>query len=421
MDDSLRVASGNVVPRAGADPVAAEPVVPAVEEEAAEKRPELGSYLEGKNILLRYDPTAQAWFRMPPRTTLLAGERLLALPAFHPKLTLVSGFYMKLDGGTLVALLHEDASDMPEIDIAFGRVVIVNTTNGENRLRLKLGSTNAEVGLMPNSTLAVEVAPSYVPGHDPRESSSSTMVHVYARDGSIVWRDEAGSETVAAPSAWTIANGIATARTPEPTFPEWIDQEPVEQRSEQLYGAPAIEVALDPSRPAEAQLLELYQRSKRREVKSLAARSSVFVGQFVPFVAALRDSDQKSTWKAHIDTLRSAMSLGPESAEKIWETLVEQRGEEAAHDLYEMLCGYSREQVGESPEEVQSGAIAKLIDRLENDSLDYRVLASQDLWEITGMRLMPNPAGSPTERARGVRIWRERLKSGEVMPLAQGQ
>ena len=52
---------------------------------------------------------------------------------------------------------------------------------------------------------------------------------------------------------------------------------------------------------------------------------------------------------------------------------------------------------------------------MENDSLDYRVLAVQDMSEITGMRLMPNPAGTPTERARGIRLWRQRLKDGEVI------
>jgi hypothetical protein len=35
------------------------------------------------------------------------------------------------------------------------------------------------------------------------------------------------------------------------------------------------------------------------------------------------------------------------------------------------------------------------------------------------MRLMPNPTGLPAERARGVRLWRQRLKSGDVVPLAQ--
>jgi hypothetical protein len=82
-----------------------------------------------------------------------------------------------------------------------------------------------------------------------------------------------------------------------------------------------------------------------------------------------------------------------------------------------MLCGCCRDQVGTTPDEVAAGPVGRLIDWLENDGLDYRVLAVQNLAEITGIRLMPNPAASPMVRARGVRLWRARLKAGDVMPL----
>ena len=96
----------------------------------------------------------------------------------------------------------------------------------------------------------------------------------------------------------------------------------------------------------------------------------------------------------------------------------EQHGEPAAHDLYEMLCGYSPEQIGHSPEQISAGAIPKLIDWLEKEDLDYRVLAVQDLGEITGKHLMPHPEANSSERAKGIRIWRERLKAGEIGPVA---
>jgi hypothetical protein len=169
----------------------------------------------------------------------------------------------------------------------------------------------------------------------------------------------------------------------------------------------------------ETQLLELFQSSRRREVKSLVARSAVYAGLFVPFVEALRDSDQKSSWKTHIDTLRSAMALGPESSQKIYDTLVDQRGKPPADDLYQMLCGYSAAQIG-SPEEFRDGLGTQLVDWMEDDSLDYRVLAVQDMAEITGMKLLQNPAGGMSERTRGIRLWRQRLKSGEV-PLISAE
>ena len=70
----------------------------------------------------------------------------------------------------------------------------------------------------------------------------------------------------------------------------------------------------------------------------------------MPFVRALRDSDQRTNWRTHIDALRMAMSLSPESADKVWQTLVNERGMRVATDLNEMLCGYSLDQVGRTPE-----------------------------------------------------------------------
>ena len=231
--------------------------------------------------------------------------------------------------------------------------MIVNTANAENTLQLNIGSTTAQVRSSQNATLAVEVLRSYVPGRDPRQSPAPVVAHLYAPDGNIVWTDAAGEQTIHAPQQWDIVDGVVSPAVAATSFPDWIDHEPAEQRTEQLYGAPVVEQTLDAKRPVELSCSSYFRSSHKREVKSLVARSSVYVGLFVPFVDALRDSDQRATWKTHIDTLRSAMSLGPDAANKSWDTLKEQRGEPAAHDLYEMLCGYSPEQVGRTPEQIE--------------------------------------------------------------------
>jgi hypothetical protein len=123
----------------------------------------------------------------------------------------------------------------------------------------------------------------------------------------------------------------------------------------------------------------------------------------------------------HIDALRAAMALSPESANKVWQTLVDQRGRPAAADLFEMLCGYNADAIGHTPEQMKTGAIAQLIDRLEDNSLDYRVLAVQDLAEITGKRLMANPAANQAERTLAIRKWRARLDAGDLKPVATPQ
>jgi hypothetical protein len=355
------------------------------------------------------------------------GEKLLALPEFRPIITLASGVHMDLLGGTLVALGTASGTSVvppaeagsPAIEVVYGRIVLINTSSAERPVRLVLGPTSADARLAHSATLAIEVERKYVAGNDPRKSPSPVIARLYVPDGGVAWQDASGTLTIDKASEWTIADGVPTAVVASTAPPAWIDQEVGAQSSEQRYAAPVIEGGLASDRPADVQLLELFQGNGRREVKSLVARSGMHVGLYVPFIEALRDSAQRPNWDTQIQSLRSAMALSPESATKIWQTLVEQRGQAAAADLYEMLCGYNADQIGRTPEQVKTGAIARLIDWLDRDSLDYRVLAKYDLWEITGKQLMPNPAASLSERARNIKQWRSRLDSGQLTPAAE--
>ena len=381
----------------------------------------------GKTVLLRYDDKATGWFRVDPRAAIVPGERVLAMPEFRPEIALVSGVHLDLSGGTQVVMgggegsasaKQAEAEFIPTIEVVYGRAVLINPTNGEKQIRLRLGPSIGTAKFARNATLAVDVERKHVPGIDPRQTPAPVEIRLFAPDGGVVWQDAAGEKTAEKASRWTLTDSGASDMSPDPAPPEWIDHEPVILPSEQRYGAPVIESSLASNAPAETQLLELFQGSSRKEVKSLVARSSIYVGVFQPFIEALRDSEQKASWKTHIETLRTAMALNPDSANKVYQALVDQRGKPAAADLFEMLCGYNADQVGHSPDQMKAGAIPKLINWLEDDSLDYRVLAVQDLWEITGKRLMLNPAAKLPERTQNVKRWRSQLESGDLKVVA---
>ena len=109
-----------------------------------------------------------------------------------------------------------------------------------------------------------------------------------------------------------------------------------------------------------------------------------------------------------------ARTCSSSSAHQLRQVLVDQRGGDAATDLFEMFCGYRVEEIGRTPEEIKTGVLEKLIGWLENDNLDYRVLASHNLNQITGKNLLPNPAANPSDRTQGVRRWRQRLRQGDL-------
>lgn len=389
---------------------------------------ELGTFLSGKTVLLRRDGAKGGWFRVEPRSVVMSGERLLALPEFRPKISLSSGVSLDLSGGTQVILETANAVEVPGlppasaeeplINVLYGRIVLINTSNEESRVRLQAGATLGEVRLARNSTLGVEVERPYTPGNDPRTTPSPAMVRMFAPEGGVAWIDGSGEVIVERASRITMLEGGAPEVSPDASAPEWINKEPVVHLSEQRYGAPAIESTLTSDRPADIQLLELFKGRDRREVKSLVTRSSIHADLIAPFIAALGDSEQKwPAWRTQIETLRTAMAQNPESAELVFNTLVEQRGRAAAVDLYEMLCGYNAEQIGTTPDQMKTGALGRLIDWLENDKLDYRVLAVHNLWEITGKQLMPNPAAVASVRNQNIKRWRDRLAAGELVPV----
>jgi hypothetical protein len=389
-----------------------------------DRPPTLGTFWADRDVLLRIDPASAKWLPLATGTTLKAGDNLLTLPTFRPTLALDRGIGVKLSGATSVVLGSESAmagsvpqapgADVPILGITFGRVVLINSGEADNPIHIVVGEVAGTLHLDPGKTVAVEVVREWVPGRDPRETPSAVRATAFAPEGGVTWTTPEQSFSVDGPSQWEI-------HPVEPAQPvaivdraEWIEGEQV-GRLDRL-AADQIRQRLAPGEPADAVLLDI-SKSQRSYERALATRCAAYVGQFAPFVRSLSDSDQRASWGLHIDTLRAAMALGPESARSVRRALFDQRGGRATDDLYEMLCGYSLEDIGMTAEQRETGALDKLINWLENDSLDYRVLAAHNLKEITGKVLLTNPTADPEERARGIRRWRERLHDGELEPL----
>lgn len=384
----------------------------------------LGTFWSERDVLLRYNAESSDWFSLETGTTVRAGDNLLTLPTFRPTVALNNGVGVKLIGGTAIVLGSESemqgaapegpGGEVPILGITYGRVVLLNSDQVGKPIHVVVGEIAGTVHLDAGATVAFEVVRKWVPGHDPRQAPSAVQATAFVPDGGVSWTTLERNFAVDGPSRWEI-------RPDKPSQPRsleepiaWIAGEQVD-RLERL-AADQIRESLVPDVPAALVLLDL-SKSYRSYEQALATRCGAYVGQFSPFVRALGDSDQRSVWSLHIETLRASMAQGPESAARVRRALFDERGAEAADDLYEMLCGYTLEDIGMTAEQRQHGALDRLINWLEHDSLDYRVLAAHNLRDITGKALMQNPAGDPDQRERGVRRWRERLRGGELEPL----
>src|SRR5690606_28412415 len=132
------------------------------------------------------------------------------------------------------------------------------------------------------------------------------------------------------------------------------------------------------------------------------AESSLYVGEFEPFVKSLNDSDQRVAWRSHIEAMRQALARDPLVAAKLRQAFIDLRGQQDGELLYAMVTGFSPEQVGTTRDELKTGVVVDLVRALEHESLDFRVLAIYNLDEIKGTKDLAGyrPDGIP--RTRGI-------------------
>jgi len=384
-----------------------------------------------QDLLLRL-PAGQAagqsggeWQRVTAGQTLGLKDRLLALPTFGPTITLSAGVTIRLLPETLLVLEGNDSVGIPIVRLEYGRLVLMTAGKPDVRVKLILGDTAGTLTFFdPEATAAVEVRPMLVPGTDPQTGPPKTAVALYATVAQIDWagaKGAAGEARAVAPAGQppSLPNGgklTAPARMvlsgspgdfsgSDHELPRWYNNEPVNALDSRA--SQTLNQTLDGKTSVTVGLTELVAH-RRAENRSLAARSLALIDEFDPFAALLNDPDQRASWPVEIESLQAALARGPAVAGRVRAMFEKERGKDG-DDLYRLIWGYDKDQL-------QSGAAPILVDDLDNDSLDFRVLSFYNLQKIVGKTFDYRPEATATNRAQPVRRWREQLKEGLIVP-----
>ncbi|MCA9163558.1 MAG: hypothetical protein KDA62_11285, partial [Planctomycetales bacterium] len=410
-----------------ADPVASTtpPAVPSdapapatdvTEEKPEPARIEVGRFLSEDQPLVRWDGSTEAWRRLAPRTVLSSGDELVALPSFHPQLLLSTAVQMELAGPTRVTLEQPRVDDIPAVRIEEGRVLLLAIGQPGTEVYLSFGQREGTLTLeTADALVAIEVRNYLAPGSDPETSSAIKAVQIFGAEGEAAWTETVAggaSEPVLVTGGDVI--GMADDRPARinqlSQLPNWIggEQPTTIERLDRIAG-PIVNQSLVGDRPVRLSLQEKVA-DRRQEVRSLAARSLALLNDFEPFFAfddgVIRDDTQRAHWAAHFETLRRSISRGPKVAAEVRRVLEKYRPDDATA-LYRMLWGYS-------PEQLEGGEAAQLVAYLDHEALDFRVLAFENLFAITG-RTHEYAAYKPAvQRKIAVRTWQERLEEGAI-------
>lgn len=379
-----------------------------------------------RQVLLAYQEGDRSWRRLPIRQTILSGDRLLSLPTYHPIIALTSGFSIGLLDGTELQIESSTTAEPPTLDLAYGRLIIANAGAEPLDCRLKLGEMVATLRIESTANVAVEVDRPFKPGVDPLVAPAPLRALLIAPNGGVEWRAASGDFAVDGPSAWRVIGQIVAA--PEPIVPPadggtaadavleiapWIEEKHLSDTDREA--SDGLEPKLETDRPI-WEYLQPQLTARRPEDQALAAECSACVGRFEPFIRALGNEELRRFWPAAIKTLRAAMSRSPESARVLRDTLIREQDDARAADLYEMLVGYTDEQVGATLEAQLSGVLPVLLERLESATLAYRVLAHYNLTQVTSRAKIYMPSGTERSRQIAVGKLRGRLEAGTLIP-----
>ncbi|MFO0821021.1 MAG: hypothetical protein U1A77_23955 [Pirellulales bacterium] len=373
-------------------------------EKPAEASLELARFLSEEHIVCRRSSEDQLWYRLARGTRLLDGDHVVSLPVYRPQFVLSTGVQLMLVGEGSVHFKGLGDGEIPELAVDFGQLLLGSAGRPGSVVEVNLAGQPGTLKFVDvDAEVAVEVRRILPAGSDPAEVMPQVVISIATRRGRVGWLPEGGQEL-------QIQNGqvceflmgeAPVARTAE--FPDWASPPSMggldRQASEHLAGF----VRLD--RPVTLSLEELAE-FRKTEVRSLAARCLGVLGQYEQLWRELGSDKQYSYWDEAVDALREGLARSPQDAAEIRKSLEDLRKRQA-DDLLRMLRGYDAQQLAQ-------GGAAQLVDFLEHDDLDVRVLAFENLRRITESTHNYRPEKPAEARKVQIQEWRKQLKEGRI-------
>ena len=365
----------------------------------------IGRLISDQEVVLHMPAGQTEWRRLASGGTFNSGDKLLVLPTFRPTLTLASGVTLQLVPETMIQIEGTDHG-VPVVRLDYGRMVLMTTGKADVKIELALGKFSGLLNFDDaEATVGVEVRPYHLPGANPETTQPQRAIAIYGVNGVVSWTPAGDkAEKLQAPSRITLATGrLPTAD--EHKMPKWISAEPISPL--EVRASQTLNEALGEKRPVSQVLLEMSAH-RREENRSLAARSLALIDEFEPFDVLLNDTEERSVWPVQIESLQAALAHGPSVAAKVRAAFEKQRGKDGTA-LYRMLWGYNKDQLA-------AGAATQLVEYLDHDNLDFRVLSFYALKALTGTTFNYRPEQSAASRQQPIRRWREQLKDGLIAP-----
>ncbi len=401
-EPEVRVADANVP-----QPNVPQPSVPATPGSEPAAASMVATTASSNGLLLGLPVSGTEWVSINNEAPVAAGTTLISPPKFRNQLTVKDRYELTLVGPAMAQLSTADAES--ELNLQGGRV-LVTALAADTQLSVRFGERLATVELPEvGTTLAIDVTPFRAPGTDPTLAENRVLVtRATAVVGPVIWQLEgAAGEEIPSGQQWSqIGDGAAEKVTLE-TPPPWIDgglDSAIDKSARET-----LVTLLPIGQPVALPLREATQ-FRRAEVAALAARTLLLLGHCDVYFGTdgvLSNPAQKSYWEEHVAALKSRIDHSPAAAKDL---LADARTMDAANaqPLFRLLWDYS-------PEQLETGDDAFLVETLDSPQTALRVLAIEALRRITGTSLFFKPEQEVAMRRKAdIKKWETRLRRGDI-------
>jgi hypothetical protein len=400
-------------PPADTPPAAEKPTTPLPPSEPAPDSKsvaatEVGRFISDETLLARFVAEGSNWVRLPSRALITLGERFASLPVYRPQIALANGVQLTMAGEA--TFRFERGQALPVALVAEeGRYLLVTSGAAEASMELQLRTLQGVLSLpAADAAAAVEITSYLAPGLDPRENTPIPVVYIFALNGPVSWQSASDPAPITIEPDHALAlMGEEKPSSPTPVArPAWIDARntPTLDRD----AAKLAESLLSVDRPLLLGLEEIANHRKI-EVRVQVARCLAHLGSYESLMRHLAQEEYRSYAPFEIETLRSRIALGVDSALDMQQELEKLRGSRDSATLFRLLYGYSESQL------VEQNQDEELVALLESSHADIRWLAFDNLRRITGVTNSYNPTLSPEKNRSALVRWTKMLKEDQIV------
>lgn len=346
------------------------------------------------------------WVRLKKEMMVGEGLTISCAPTFRAMMS-TEDVEVTLIGPAQVQWLVDDSDDVT-LRFDFGHA-LVSAKKPNTLFKLELDEEPIDLTFADiDSTAGVGVEHSRAPGFDPLQVEYRlARLQILSVQGSIALNAAGKEQTLQTGQQW-VKGEMEAKVLPVEEVPTWVDP-PQAGGSLEASAREGLLELVKGEQPLEIMLREaaLFRRS---EVAALAGQTLLNLGFGDVYFGGdglLSEPKQRNYWYDHYQSLLFSVDQSAESAARLRESIVNMDSANA-QPLFRLLTGFSQKQLVEGSDE-------ELVELLDSPSMAVRVLALENLQEITGTTLyFRAEQENAVRRAPVIKKWIARQRKGDI-------